>query len=155
LNVKDELPFHGSIELNDQYTVDTSRLRAIASASYDNLFGRLDSLSLQYQTAPEEPAEAQVWAASYTARLPDGKSKLALFSVDSGSGVATVGDAGAIVPVLGKGQIMGLRYVHPLVASAAQTHVFTAGVEYKDFSESIVSDNLLHTPISYVNFSAG
>jgi hemolysin activation/secretion protein len=155
LTVKDELPLHGSVELNNQYTSDTTELRAIASASYDNLFGRLDSLSFQYQTAPEEPDEATVWAASYTARLPDGKSKLALFYVDSDSDVATVGDAGGTVPVLGKGEILGLRYVRPLVASAAQTHIFTAGVEYKDFAESVLSEKLLRTPITYVNFSVG
>src|SRR6185295_4225589 len=38
LKVTDHLPFHGSLELNDQYTADTSRLRLLASLSYDNLF---------------------------------------------------------------------------------------------------------------------
>src|SRR5262249_24025018 len=47
--VTDMLPVHGSIEINDAYTVDTKPLRASAGLSYTNLFDRLDSLSVQYQ----------------------------------------------------------------------------------------------------------
>lgn len=155
LNVKDEAPLHGSVELNDQYTSNTSELRAIAALSYDNLFGRLDSLALQYQTSPEEMHEVSVFAASYTARLPDSRSKVALFYIDSDSDIATVGDAGASVTVLGKGQIFGARYINPFYSAADATHVFIGSVEYKNFDETVFASDLLHTPISYVNLSAG
>src|SRR5262249_34270723 len=119
LNVQDELPLRASIDLNDRYTIDTTKLRSNASVSYDNLFGRLDSLAVQYQTAPEEPDEAKVWAASYTARLTDAGTKLAFFMIDSDSDVATVGDGGSSVNVLGKGQIYGVRVITPLENTAA------------------------------------
>ena len=155
LTVKDEAPLHGSLELNDQYTSNTSELRAIAALSYDNVFGRLDSLAFQYQTSPQDTAEVAVWAASYTLRLPDTRSKLAFFYINSDSDIATVGDAGTTLTVLGKGQIFGARYINPFHTSAESTHVFLGSVEYKDFAESVFSEDLLRTPISYVNLSAG
>jgi hemolysin activation/secretion protein len=155
LTVKDSAPLHASLEVNDQYTSDTSKLRAVAAINYDNLFGRLDSLALQYQTSPQERDEVAVWAASYTARLPDSRSKVGLFYIDSDSDIATVGDLGGTVTVLGKGQIFGARYIDPFHTSAAATHVFMGSVEYKDFAESVFADDLLRTPISYINLSAG
>jgi hemolysin activation/secretion protein len=155
LKVDDKLPLHVSQELNDQYTADTSELRSATALSYDNLFGRLDSLSLQYQTSPEEPSEVSVWAGSYTRRLTDDGLKLAFFYVDSDSDVATVGEGGTTIPVLGRGEIMGARLVMPLAASAAATHTAIGGIEYKDFKESVHGEDLLETPVTYVNLSVG
>lgn len=155
LRVDDHVPLHSSLGINNQYTADTSHLRAAASVSYDNLFGRLDSLSFQYQWSPEETSEVAVWAASYTARLTDAGTKLAFFYVDSDSDVASVGDGGATVPVLGRGQVMGARLIVPLVANASGTHTFIGGIEYKDFRESVFSESVLETPITYVDLSAG
>lgn len=155
LNVKDEAPLHGSVEINDQYTGSTSKLRAIAAVNYDNLFGRLDSLALQYQTSPEEMSEVSVFAASYTARLPNLRSKLAFFYIDSDSDIATVGDGGSSITVLGKGQIFGARYINPFYTAADATHVFIGSMEYKDFDETVFASDLLRTPISYINLSAG
>jgi hemolysin activation/secretion protein len=35
------------------------------------------------------------------------------------------------------------------------THTFVGGLEYKDFKESVFSQNVLETPITYMNFSLG
>jgi len=156
LKVQDELPLHGSVELNDQYATDTSRLRAIAAINYDNLFGRLDSLALQYQTSPQDTKDAKVWAASYTTRLSEGGTKLAFSFVNSDSDIATVGGgAGGSINIVGAGRIYGSRLVVPLAAAPEATHLFIAGLEYKDFVESIFSDDLVLTPISYANLSLG
>jgi hemolysin activation/secretion protein len=155
LDVKDRLPLHVSAEVNNQYTANTSELRLLTSLSYDNLFGRLDSLSLQYQTSPENRDEVSVWAASYTTRIGEQGAKIALFFVDSDSAVATAGEGNSTVNVLGNGRIVGLRWVQPLVATAASSHGLIAGIEYKDFKESVFSQNVLETPITYVNLSLG
>ena len=155
LNVRDELPLHASLELNNDYTTDTSELRAIGSLSYDNLFGRLDSLSVQYQTSPQQTDEVAVWAGSYTARLTSAGTRLSLFYVDSDSNIATVGDGGSSISILGKGKIYGARFISPLLVSAEASHTLIAGVEYKDFTESVFSKDLVLTPISYANFSVG
>jgi hemolysin activation/secretion protein len=153
LKVDDHLPLHGSLEVNNQYTADTSPLRTLASTSYDNLFNRLDSLALQYQTSPEEKDEVSVWVASYTAHLDDAGRRLTLFYVDSNSDVAAVGT----LAVLGKGKIFGARFVQPWITGTSMSHSLTLGADYKDFGEDIRLDpeTGLHTPISYMNLSAG
>lgn len=150
LKVDDKLPLHASIEANDQYTADTSRTRVNLSVSYDNLFGRLDSLALQYQTAPEEPGELGVLVASYTRNLGLGR-RFALFFVDSDSDVPALGT----LNVLGKGQVYGSRWIVPYGGNPDATHVLTLGADYKDFLESINLDakTRFDTPISYLHFS--
>jgi len=155
LNVQDELPAHATLEFNNAYTTSTSKLRGIAAISYDNLFDRLDSISMQYQFSPQERSEVSVWAGSYTARLTDAGLRMSFFYVDSDSNVATVGDGGSSVDVLGKGKIFGARLIGPLVSTAAASHTLIAGIEYKDFTESVFSEDLVLTPISYANLSVG
>lgn len=171
LNVQDTLPLHGRLEVNDQYSLNTTQLRAIAALSYDNLFQRLDSLSLQFQTAPEEISESKVWAFSYTTRLPDPRARLSAFYIKSDSKVANLGEGGAPLQILGRGDIYGLRYIRTLVSQAESTHLLVAGLEYKDFLEVIpdfiapddeedpddpATDGVdSRSPISYLNLSLG
>jgi hemolysin activation/secretion protein len=152
LAVRETLPVHASAEINDAYTADTTRLRAIVAVSYDNMFGRLDSASLQYQTAPQDMKEVDVLAASYAARLTGSDARLAAFYVNSNSDVATVG----AIAVLGKGSVYGLRLINPLGEAVSGAPTLTLGVDYKDFAENIRldPDSSLQTPISYVNWSA-
>jgi hemolysin activation/secretion protein len=153
LKVDDNLPLHGSLEVNDQYTANTSKLRALASVSYSNLFNRLDSFSLQYQTAPKEPSEFGVFAANFATHVGDAGKQLAFYYVHSDSDVATLGGT----TVLGKGQVFGTRWIVPLANTAEATHTVTIGADYKDFLESIQFDpeESFNTPIDYLNFSMG
>ena len=155
LNVHEELPLHGSLELNDQYTTDTSKLRVVGALRYDDLFGRLDSLALQYQTSPQQTSEVKVWAAAYTRRLTNAGTSLAFSYISSDSDVATVGEGDTTVQVLGKSKIYTVRLVSPLVATPVATHLFVAGLEYKDVGESIFSTLDTQTPISYINVALG
>jgi hemolysin activation/secretion protein len=151
LKARDQLPFHGSLELNNRYTADTTPTRASVTLGYDWLFGRPQSLSLQYQTAPEEPDEARVLAATYVARSPETGRAFAVYAVDSDSDVATVG----VLNVLGKGQILGTRYIVPLQTSAERSLAVALGLDYKNFDETINidADSTLVTPIEYLNAS--
>jgi hemolysin activation/secretion protein len=153
LKVDDHLPVHGSVELNNQRTPDTDSLRALGTLSYDDLFGRLDSLSLQYQTAPQSPEQVGVVAASYTARVSSAGAHLSFIFINSNSDVATIGTLG----VLGKGKIYGMRFAEPLVLTAASSQNFTFGFDYKDFSQTInvSAGNGVNTPLRYLNWSAG
>lgn len=150
LKVKDELPVHATVEVNDRYTADTSKTRTNVNLSYDNLFQRFHSLSLQYQTAPEEPQQAQVLAATYVAPL-NATDVLAIYAVDTDSEVATIGTLG----VLGKGRIYGLRYIKTLPESPGYFHNVAFGGDFKDFKEDVqLEDDVgLQTPIEYVNWS--
>lgn len=148
LKVKDELPLHGSLELNDRYSVNTTRPRLTGMLRYDNLWQREHSFSLQYQTAPQETSELKVWIGTYVVRSETSNNVLAVYGVHSDSDTAAVGTLG----VLGKGDIVGLREIMPLEGSGDYTHSLTLGVDYKDFSESIQLQgaDTLNTPISYI-----
>jgi len=152
LRENDKLPLHGSIELNNQATPDTSSLRALAALSYDNMFGRLDSLSVQYQLAPQAPGEVGVLATTYSARLNEAGAHLAFLYINSSSDVTTtnVSAGGGSLAVVGKGKIFGSRFVEPLTYSASSTQSFTAGVDWKDFTQVVAGFN---TPIKYLNMS--
>ncbi|MBS0379232.1 MAG: ShlB/FhaC/HecB family hemolysin secretion/activation protein [Proteobacteria bacterium] len=151
LKTEDHSPFHGSVELNNQYTVDTTHLRAAAALSYDNMFGRLDSLALQYQLAPEAPHESHVIAGSYTFRLGSDGSSLAFQYLNSKSDVATVGTLG----VVGTGVVYGVRYLQPLTTKSV-IQDFALEVDYKDYKQSILvsATNGLNTPVDYMSAAA-
>jgi hemolysin activation/secretion protein len=151
LKVKDELPLHGSVELNDRYSVDTTKLRFNGMLRYDNLWQREHSLSLTFQTAPQETDELQVWVGTYVVRDASTNNALAVYGVHSESDTAAVGTLG----VIGKGDILGLREIVPLKGSETYFHSLTLGVDYKDFSESIELQgaDTLNTPIDYIPWS--
>jgi len=134
LTVKDSLPFHASLEFNNRYSTYTSKLRAIGELEYDNLFQRGQSISFQYQIAPERPSDAEIWSASYV--IPTQSNVVwAFYAVHSNSNVATLGD----LSVIGKGNIYGARFIASLPTSSPDFyHSFTAGVDYKDFKQSVI-----------------
>lgn len=152
LKVEDRLPLHGSLEVNDRYSANTSRTRLSAALRYDNLLQREHKLSLNAQVAPENPDESRVLSATYVWPLARGHF-LAAYGVLSDSDVAAVGD----VKVIGSGRIAGLRYIAPLPARPGYFHTLTLGMDYKDFDEtvSLLGADSRNTPIAYLPFSLG
>jgi hemolysin activation/secretion protein len=154
LKVKDTLPLHGSLELNDRYTVNTTRLRINAALSYDNLFQRQHSLALQYQTAPQNRKDVEAKVASYSFPVHAwGNSTVVLYAVDSNTDVATLGT----LSVIGTGQIYGLKVLHSLPGSERFFQSMSLGVDYKDLLENIRLPLAaeLKTPIQYLNWNGG
>lgn len=154
LKVDDRLPVHGSLEYSNEYTRDTSRTRATATLSYDNLWQRQHSASLGWQTAPQNRDDVTVLFATYTARLRESPWLVSGYLVDSDTAVSSVGTLG----VLGAGQIAGARFIRPLPPIGDALQRATFGIDYKDFDESIglVGDqSSIETPVRYGTFSAG
>lgn len=54
LKVKDQLPLHGRVELNNQSTPGTPQLRVNSSLQYDNLWNLEHQVGLQYSFTPEQ-----------------------------------------------------------------------------------------------------
>ncbi|MGO9988409.1 MAG: ShlB/FhaC/HecB family hemolysin secretion/activation protein [Steroidobacteraceae bacterium] len=152
LKVDDHLPFHGSIETDNQNTPDTKPLRSTVSLSYDNLFQNFDSLSAQYQVSPQDTSQVSVFAANYAWGAPPAGVHPSVFFIDSNSNVPTVSTLG----VIGKGQIIGTRFAFWLGAVPSAQQSLTLGVDYKHFDETInlASSSPVATPISYTNLSA-
>ena len=153
LKVTDKLPLHGSLELNNRASADTSPLRLNGVLRYDNLWQKEHSVSVQYQTAPLQTSEVQVVAGSYVMPTPwNDDHRLAFFSVWSDSQTAF----GEGFQMIGSGYIFGARYVMPLAPYKLYSHNISLGIDYKNFKEtsSFFSENV-KTPISYMplNFS--
>lgn len=152
LKVQDKLPLHGSVELNDRYSPDTSRTRLNASVRYDNLWGRQHSIGLSMQTAPSNSSESQVFSANYTMPL-NGGDFLAFYGVKSDSDVSAVGT----LNVVGRGTILGARYIKSLPGSDSFFHSASFGVDSKDFDQSVnlIGSGGFNTPIKYTPFTIG
>lgn len=152
LAVADQLPLHGSIELNNRYSADTTHTRLAGSLRYDNLWQRDHSVALQFQIAPENINESKVFSANYIWPLYKG-NVLALYGVRSDSDTGALGD----VSVIGNGNIFGLRFIHPSRAKPGFYHSLTAGVDYKAFDETVflLGADSFNTPITYVPFTLG
>jgi hemolysin activation/secretion protein/AraC-like DNA-binding protein len=54
LKVKDQLPLHGRVEINNQSTPGTPELRVNSSVQYDNLWNLDHQIGLQYSFSPEQ-----------------------------------------------------------------------------------------------------
>jgi hemolysin activation/secretion protein len=151
LNVQDTLPLHAMVEVNNRYSANTSQLRVIGEVSYDNLFQSNQSMSVQYQTAPEHPDQAKIWSVSYVIPMRDGLI-WALYAIRSDSNIAAVGD----LDVIGDGSIYGLRLIDPLPSSSPTFyHSFTAGLDYKDFKQDVTlqGSDTLASPAKYLPFT--
>lgn len=152
LKVQDKLPLHGNLEINDRYAPNTTKTRLNGGLRYENLWQKDHSVGISFQVSPEDFSEVQVVSGTYVIPRMNG-DYFAAYGVISNSDISAVGD----VTVIGKGNIVGARYIHPLPLVESYYHSVTAGVDYKDFKESI---NLsggggFQQPISYVAFMLG
>ncbi len=152
LNVKDTLPLHGSLELNNRYSQGTTPLRLDASLSYDNLWQRGDTISLSYEVAPENTQDSQVFSGSYLARVPGiDWASLLFYGLVSNSNVSTVGS----VNVVGKGQVAGLRGIVTLPGGNGFFDTLSAGIDYKHFDQNVnLFGSTLASPVTYYPLTA-
>ncbi len=150
LNVTDSLPLHGSLELNNRQSADTTPLRLVGSIGYDNLWQNGDSINLFFQVAPENTADAVVWSAAYTFRIPDTDLSLMASFLKSDSNVASGGGTN----VIGKGEIVGLRLNVPFSGGEGFTHGVSLGADYKNFSQDLnLSGQGNRVPLTYYPFT--
>lgn len=134
LKAEDHRPFHGSLEIDDRNSHDTTPLRMNLGAHYDNLWGIEHSLGVQYQFSPQKFDEVEVVSGSYTLPAPWWKdTSVVLYGVYSNSNTTSFStDFNSI----GKGDIIGARYIIPLPSYNAYNHTAIFGFDYKHFDES-------------------
>jgi len=152
LNVKDELPLHGSLELNNRHSQNTTELRLNGALSYDNLWQMGHALGTSFQIAPENLKDALVYSGYYIAPLPatDGLS-LMLQGTKQDSNVSTLGG----LAVAGRGEVLGMRLLKTLPPGKGFYQTFSFGFDYKHFDENLTaSSSVVTTPITYYPFSA-
>jgi hemolysin activation/secretion protein len=152
LKVQDQLPLHGSVELNDRHSEGTTPTHAAASIHWDNLWDAQHSLGLSLQGVPEQPSESRVLSVNYNWPQRNG-NMLALYAVHSASDVAVAEG----VNTLGAGDIYGLRYIANLPGSSDFFQSASLGLDYKDFNQTVaqLGSGSFNTPITYMPLYAG
>jgi hemolysin activation/secretion protein len=147
LKVEDSLPLHGSLELNNRTTHDTTDLRLNGSFRYDNLWQKGHSIGVQFQVSPQDANEVKMASASYTMTTPWNQDHLLLgYFIWSDSETAS-GDG---FDVIGDGMIAGFRYMMSLPGQGRYSHNISLGTDWKDFNEEVEGDT---TPIAYMPFT--
>ena len=151
MEVKDALPLHGSLELNNRYSANTTQLRVNGAINYNNLWQAGHSLGLSFQLAPENTEDASVYSAYYLARLQNHPGTSLMFmGTKQDSNVSTLGGAA----VAGRGEILGARALFTLPGETGFFQSLSVGMDYKNFAEDVsVGENLISTPIAYYPFT--
>ena len=134
LKVKDSRPLHGSLELNNRNSYNTTDLRLSGAIRYDNLWQQDHSVSAQFQVSPQDTDEVQVLSASYILPSPwHDDHRLALYSVWSDSVTRNIS---ILDSQIGSGFIFGTRYVIPLQPVDKFSHSLSLGFDYKDSEDT-------------------
>jgi hemolysin activation/secretion protein len=147
VKVKDELPLHAQVELNNQHTEDTTDLRLKGTVSYGNLWQADHKLSLLALVSPQDLDEVQVLSANYMLPVGDKGKKLLLSIMNTDSAVETIGG----ITVVGKGNIFSANLIKPLQPSDGLYSNLMLGAEYRDLENR---DPVTNKEIDYLSFSA-
>jgi len=156
LAVKDKFPLHGSIELNNRYSANTTPLRLDAALRYDNLWQMGHTIGAGFQIAPQRPSDALIFSGYYIARAPSiDWVALMLQATRQNSEVSTLGGTDS----LGNGEIYGGRFLFNLPSKTGFYHSASMGVDYKDFAQDLVVGNqTISSPLTYwpvsINYNA-
>jgi hemolysin activation/secretion protein len=151
LQVKDRLPLHGSLELNNRATHETTDLRLNGMLRYDNLWQRDHSITLQFQVSPEDFDEVEVYSGSYSLPSPWNKDQqFIIYGIYSDSETTTGTGAGNLT---GQSVIIGTRYFLSLPSLGRYGHNVSLGLDYKNIEEGGDEEVLAKTRIEYAPFS--
>lgn len=147
LIVKDELPLHSTLELNNDNSASTTRLRLNGSVRYTDLWKLGHTLSANFVIAPERRSDSSVVAGSYVAPLIGTPWTLTLSGYRSNSNVAALSGTN----VLGKGYQVGLRAAYRLPSKDSFQSVGFAA-DFKNFDQDVIFNGVSvgRTPIRYV-----
>lgn len=147
LQVTDKLPLHGSIELNNRNSADTTDLRLNASLSYANLWQKGHTIGASYQMSPQDPSEVKVYSGYYIWRFEHLDWLSLMFTgTKQDSNVSTLGGAA----VAGRGEVLGAKAIITLPSAEGFFQSLNVGLDYKNFDQNVVIGGVMDvTPISY------
>jgi hemolysin activation/secretion protein len=151
LTVKDKFPLHGSVEINNRYSANTTPLRLDAAVRYDNLWQWGHTIGGAFQVAPQRPSDALIYSGYYIARTPSiNWLSLMLSATRQNSEVSTLGGSSS----LGNGEIYGGKFLVNLPSKKGFYHSASLGLDYKDFAQDlVVNDQIVSSPLTYWPFS--
>lgn len=159
LDVKDTMPLHGSVELNNRYSPSTSHLRLNGSVSYSNLWQLGHTAGFSFQLAPDHMADAEVFSGYYIAKVPDVNwLSLMVQGTKQNSDVSTLASS----DISGRGDVIGMRAIITLPTDRIKLpagqgfyHSLSLGLDYKHFTNGVeLGGSKILTPTTYYPISA-
>ncbi len=173
LEVKDEFPLQGSLELNNRYNRNTNPLRLNGAIHYDNLWQAGHSIGFSFQsevnprtgtstplnrdsrhqagTGKIIPDDTQVYSAHYI--VPKvGADWLSLMVSGTKQSSLNVGSG---INVLGDGVIAGMRLIASPAPKGTYFQSISAGFDYKRFDNDLTINQVAvdTPPITYFPFT--
>jgi hemolysin activation/secretion protein len=153
LVVEDSFPLHGSAEINNRYSENTTPLRLDLSVRYENLWQAGHTIGAAMQVAPQDVDDALIFSGYYLMPVPRFDTVSLLFqAIRQNSNVSTLGGSASA----GNGEIYGGRLVFELPSKPGLFHTLTLGLDYKYFEQSLSLNNALidSAPVTYWPFIA-
>ena len=151
LNVEDELPFHGSVEVNNFYAQNTTPWRMSGSLSYNNLWQLGHMIGASFQIAPERLDDSEVYSGYYVAPIP-GWDNWTLTLQGSVQNSLVAAQTGATS--IGIGDVIGFRLNANLPQRDGFVHSINFGLDRKSFETSLIIAGIpLDPAIIYYPFS--
>jgi len=152
LVVQDSLPLHGSLELNNRYSPNTTPLRLNGALRYENLWQAGHTLGFAFQIAPQNLADAEVFSAFYMARFAGTPwVNLTASAIIQNSDVSTLGSTA----VTGRGRIFGARVNFTLPTTPGLYQTMSTGFDWKHYGELLTQGaSSTQTPVTYVPLTA-
>lgn len=149
LNVKDTFPLHGSLELNNRYSANTTPLRLNGAVSYTNLWQLGHTAGFSFQIAPQNLDDAVVYSGYYIARIPGYEwFGLMLQATRQNSNISTLGGGASA----GNGVTAGVRLLFTLPAPNTNGfyHSLSVGFDYKHLEQDLILGGIATgSPITY------
>lgn len=155
LDVKESLPLHAGVEVNNRRSPNTTALRVSGSLSATNLWQLGHSLGASFQISPQDTSQVKVFSGYYSLRFPGlAGFVLSAQGTKQDSNVSTLGD----VAVAGKGETIGLHGAFTLPAANQFSESATVGIDYKHYEDTVTlgstTSSSSATPITYYPLSA-
>jgi hemolysin activation/secretion protein len=152
LRVRDELPLHSSLELNNDNSPNTTALRLTGSTRHSNIWGQGHTLTAGFSLAPQRLSDSRAIFGSYSAPLIGTPWTINLNGYKSNTDIAALGGTN----VLGNGYQVGVQAIYRLPFDR-DYHAFRVGVDFKDFKQSIGlrGTTISDAPIRYIPLTLG
>jgi hemolysin activation/secretion protein len=151
LDVDDQLAMHGSVELNNRQSMNTTPTRLSAALRYDDLWARGHSVGLNLQTTPEDTRQVRSVSANYSWPTGPQGEAFSAYVASSRSNMnvrITQGDMG----VVGNTDIVGLRYSLPLSSPAGVMQTASFSLDHRQMrgSTQLLGTESAQVPLTYV-----
>jgi hemolysin activation/secretion protein len=142
IKVSDEKPWKAGLTLDNTGNEQTGKQRLGLSYQHGNLFNRDHVLTAQYQTAPQNPKDVNVYALAYRVPLYGLGDVLDVYTTYSDVNAGVVAAGPFNLAITGKGSSLGAKYTVKLRRMAEYDHEVQLGIDGKLFKNGITTGDV-------------